>query len=496
MSDSHQKRALLFIAGLFGFRLLVQLLWPVGMMGDETYYWTWGRDLALGYYSKPPMIGWIYGLVGRGFGDHVLVFKATSLVLSSLCLVALFFAIRRLAGAETALWTVLIFGLSAGHLALSLILTTDVPLLLFWCLALWAIATLLDEEDRPPGHAYLILWASLGLGMLSKQMILALIPMLFILFAIYRRPLLKDWRLYAACVFSLLFLIPPIIWNSQHDWVTFEHTGHHFETSPPTFMDFLRRTGEAVGGILLLIGPVIIVALVRALKAQATRSREVWRRPLGALFLLGPLGLLAMLTLLLRQKVNPNWPAAFLMVSCAYTAHVLLAKGRAGRLWLRTALAVNALLSLVLIAAVAGDWFAIGSQKRAFLLWPELAHRTSETRVHRELEDLPILAVGHRYLASQLEFHMRGQPRVRHWPPTKGKVRSQYDLQEAPPPGTDFFVVSMEKKLPPDIEESFEKVEFLGEATESNSSKTRTFRYYRASGLIQWKETRSKRKLR
>ena len=36
---------------------------------DETQYWLWGQELAFGYYSKPPMIGWVIRLFTEIGGD-------------------------------------------------------------------------------------------------------------------------------------------------------------------------------------------------------------------------------------------------------------------------------------------------------------------------------------------------------------------------------------------------------------------------------------------
>ncbi|MEO1556498.1 MAG: glycosyltransferase family 39 protein, partial [Pseudomonadota bacterium] len=42
-------------------------LWRIGVLAfnevslfvDETQYWLWGQELAFGYYSKPPLVGWV-----------------------------------------------------------------------------------------------------------------------------------------------------------------------------------------------------------------------------------------------------------------------------------------------------------------------------------------------------------------------------------------------------------------------------------------------------
>ncbi len=53
---------------LFGVGLITALrilaLWgsPTDLYVDESQYWIWGQSLDFGYYSKPPMIGWVLRL--------------------------------------------------------------------------------------------------------------------------------------------------------------------------------------------------------------------------------------------------------------------------------------------------------------------------------------------------------------------------------------------------------------------------------------------------
>ena len=56
--------ALYLIAAVFIIRFLVLLTAPIDLSGDEAYYWEWGRHLDWGYFSKPPLIGWLMGLAG------------------------------------------------------------------------------------------------------------------------------------------------------------------------------------------------------------------------------------------------------------------------------------------------------------------------------------------------------------------------------------------------------------------------------------------------
>lgn len=41
------------------FRLVALAANATDLFMDEAQYWAWSRDLALGYFSKPPLIAWI-----------------------------------------------------------------------------------------------------------------------------------------------------------------------------------------------------------------------------------------------------------------------------------------------------------------------------------------------------------------------------------------------------------------------------------------------------
>ena len=61
LKDSkYQRSSLLLIGAVLLFRLLYAAIFPVNPVGDEAYYWDWGRQLDYGYYSKPPLIAWLY----------------------------------------------------------------------------------------------------------------------------------------------------------------------------------------------------------------------------------------------------------------------------------------------------------------------------------------------------------------------------------------------------------------------------------------------------
>ena len=71
MPTSGLSDARAFRLGLAGVALVT--LWRLALLPfdsrdlfvDEAQYWFWGRELAWGYYSKPPLIGWITAALDR-----------------------------------------------------------------------------------------------------------------------------------------------------------------------------------------------------------------------------------------------------------------------------------------------------------------------------------------------------------------------------------------------------------------------------------------------
>ena len=54
----------LTIVRLIGLRLSV-----VDLFYDEAQYWSWSRDLAFGYYSKPPLLAWLIAVAEQACGS-------------------------------------------------------------------------------------------------------------------------------------------------------------------------------------------------------------------------------------------------------------------------------------------------------------------------------------------------------------------------------------------------------------------------------------------
>ena len=53
---------LILISALFIYRVLSLAIVDIPVFYDEAYYYSWSKDLAFGYFSKPPIVAWLIWL--------------------------------------------------------------------------------------------------------------------------------------------------------------------------------------------------------------------------------------------------------------------------------------------------------------------------------------------------------------------------------------------------------------------------------------------------
>lgn len=480
---------------MFVFRTLFMLFFcsQADLAGDEAYYWDWGRRPDWGYYSKPPMIGWIMGVVGWLTGDADWGIRGTALLLGTGTMLALFVLTRALYDARTGFMASVLILLTPASAGLNLFLTIDAPLLLSWTTALvlfWFAA-----QKPACWTRWMILALVIGIGTLSKQMMLVF-PLLMVVFAAVSREdraLLKNPRMWLAIVTGALFLTPVLWWNQQHQWITLEHTKHHFDTKSLDAVKWLTRTLEWPGVQALVYSPVTWAALMAAMWLGMTHWKTMARRERYLLLFSAP-ALVIFTLLALRQRINPNWPAvfyvpAFILVAAWFCGHLPFSHAGAWKKW---TLRVAALFAVVLHLVVPVTFLTSlkGHKKLADLLgWKETGRQAGAflDKVPRPANTF-VMALGHRYSAAQMAFNMPQHPRTYRWEPS-GHPMSQYEVWPGPEErlGDDALIFSA-GGLPAQITDCFEKTEPLGRVEVPLGEAPRIFEVFLGHRLKTWKK--------
>ncbi len=315
---------------------------------DESQYWLWGQQLDFGYYSKPPLIGWVIRAFTEIAGSDApfwvrlpgsLFHGVTALILGALA--------ARLFDGRTAIWV------AAGYVTLpfvalgSLLISTDTIMAPFYAAALlaWFRAT---ESRRVAAAALAGLF--IGLAFMAKYA-----AIYFLLGAMLAAIVAPAMRLTTrqAIVFLVAFALtvaPNLIWNLTHEFTTVEHT-----------MDNVGwvRGGSAFAGLnfgslaefffaqFAVFGPVLFGAL---LWGWLWRGAP-YRTSLTAFSM--PVLLIVCVQALL-SRAYANWAVACYFAGLLIAVPLLLSRAR-WLLWL--SLAVNAALCILLpLLTVLAPW--------------------------------------------------------------------------------------------------------------------------------------------
>jgi 4-amino-4-deoxy-L-arabinose transferase-like glycosyltransferase len=347
------QTGLLLVAVLTLLRLAFLHITPLEFDMEEAQYWVWGETPAWGYFSKPPLIAWLDGASAWLCGPSEacartpspLLHAATALILGA---TGLALGSRRLGA-----WAMLIYATLPGVAFSAMLITTDVPLLFFWALGLYAFVRLRQEGG--------IGWAGLagvagGLGALSKYAMLFFpvgIALYLALSAQGRRSI--GWsRIALMAAILLLLLLPNIFWNAGHGGITIAQTARSADMGGPGFR--LGKILAFLGGQLALFGPVLLYLFLHHAisRPRKRRNGEGQAGALGPddrllLLCLSVPFLVIFLLLALLSKANANW-AAF-----AYIAATILVAdlvwGSASR-WIKGSIFAHGIIGLGIYAVI------------------------------------------------------------------------------------------------------------------------------------------------
>lgn len=211
------------LTALAAFRLVALALNGTDLHMDEAQYWDWAQQPAFGYFSKPPLLAWIIAATTAVCGDGEFCVRLPAVVLHLVTAALVYAVARRLYTPLVAMLSALAYALLPAVSLSSGIITTDIPLLAAWALALLAFTGLLERPNAPDA---ILLAIALGLGLNAKYAMAYFILCAAIYFAIApaARKLLRTPHLWLALVAGLAMIAPNVLWNIDNGFVTFSHT--------------------------------------------------------------------------------------------------------------------------------------------------------------------------------------------------------------------------------------------------------------------------------
>jgi len=293
----------IFIVALTAIRL--SMLATTDLEFDEAHYWMWSERLAPAYFSKGPAIAFAICSSTALFGANEFGVRFFSPLLAAGTSLLLFYFARRLFNATAGLWAVIALNVTPIFNIGAFLMTIDGLSVFFWLAAMFTFWLAVEKSPRFSWY-WPLTGLLVGLGFLSKYtnalelisivLVLGLAPRLRQEFA---RP-----GVYSLLGVFALCMVPPIVWNQQHAWITLAHLRsrgsleHGFGFHPAEVLSFL-------GEHFLAYSPFLFLALAWGVIASWRRVNQQFK----VLFLMwfGLPVFLFYLLLSLNKAAAPNW---------------------------------------------------------------------------------------------------------------------------------------------------------------------------------------------
>jgi hypothetical protein len=453
-----RRRALIVLGVLLALRLISLAFNTTELFFDEAQYWSWGKEPAFGYFSKPPLLAWILGAVTAIFGDSEFAVRMASPVLHSLTAYVIFLIGDRLFDPRTGFWSAVTYATLPAVSLSATIISTDVPLLLCWSLAILAF---LELERAPTLASGALLGLAIGAGLLAKYAM----AYFFLCAAIYalggpRQP--AFWRhgaFWLAVAVALAVIAPNIWWNTQHQFATVSHTGDNIGWDGSLHF---RALLEFVGSQFGVFGPILFGMLLVTAFRLITEGMDRSQRFLLCFSL--PVLVLILFQAVL-SKAYANWAAPAYVAGTVLVADILF--NRIPLWWGRWSLGIHTFVFGVIAVSVAysqpgehglPDELSPFARMHGARAIADGIRQQAATAGHRTV------LVDNRRLAALMNYYLRGSGfDIRNW--REGAVaRDHFELtqsfQENP---ADRVLLATADTNPAQIIASFAGAELLGE---------------------------------
>lgn len=249
------------------FLLLLVLAPFVFPVWDSFYYWQWGQHLDLSYLDGPPMIAYMMSLASLFFGAHLFSINSVGVVCAAGTAYFIYQTGRLSGDKRIGLLAALIWVLSPTVMRnLITRVTYDSPENLFWASSIYFAASFLLSERKAELYKLAI---SLGLLLLSKYTGLILVLCLFLYFLSHKktRACFKSIHFYLAGLLVIAIFSPVLIWNVQHEWISFRFQLNQHGASPVlSFKDHLENIEHYLWRMLYTLNLLLIAPLIGLFK--------------------------------------------------------------------------------------------------------------------------------------------------------------------------------------------------------------------------------------
>jgi hypothetical protein len=320
-------------------------------------------------------------------------------------------------------------------------ISTDVPLLLFWSAALYGLVRAMDD---PRWRWVLLTGIAFGLGLEAKYAMFyfLLCAGVAAIVSVPVRRVVLSGRGLTILIIGLLLLLPNFLWNAAHHFPTVAHTESNADWDHARYS--IVGVLAFIGGQFGVFGPVLMAGLLLGFW-QLARGPE---RPEGNLILAAfcapPLILIVIQSFI--SEANANWAATAYVAATPLAVVALMGLWRGRALWASFIFdgLVLVVLALIWMSPAFANSIGQGNAFKRMEGWQELGNAVAE---EANTGHYPIIAAANRSIMAELLYY--AAPRtalVRDWDrDTHDDDHFQMTLRLTPPAHRVLLVLAPEE---------------------------------------------------
>lgn len=252
----------------------------IGLGNDESYYWTYAQQLQWNYFDHPPLVAlWLKTFsLNLALEDYVWGIRLGSFIG---CAMASYFIYKTIAAISTpkaAFMGVLLYNTSFyACITAGLMITPDTPQMVFWTASMYFITQLAHNENS--WRHWIAFGISAGLCIMSKLHGLFLWGGVGLYILFYQRAWLQKGQLYVSFLITLAIISPILIWNWQHDFITYRFHSERVDIigSRIQWYGFTRElVGQLVVNNLFNVAMIVAFLIITRLRGKGNRPLQMF----------------------------------------------------------------------------------------------------------------------------------------------------------------------------------------------------------------------------
>ncbi len=486
------------LALLAMFRLLAIYFSKTELFFDESQYWAWSKILDFGYFSKPPVLAWSIRGITEVCGINDFCIRAGSPLFYTITSLFIFFAGRALYGTTVGFWAALAFATVPGVSFSAGRISTDVPLLAFWALALWS---LIEFQKSKKWNWAILLGIAIGFGLLSKYAMAFFLLCFFVytLISPEARWIARNPKFWTAILISAVIVSPNIIWNLQNGLVTFSHTADNanWGAAPSGITETISSLGKKAGKAMEffsaqfgVFGPVffgaLLVIFLRLFRSQKPSGNGLLTNQ-DKMLLAFSIPVILIITLqAFLSRAHANWAATAYPAATILVIAILLREKSWAALRASFAIHITVIILLALGSATAGQFtlpFKLAPFSRV-LGWKEIMAKAEEKF---KTEEFSAILTNNREVSAQAVYFLRNS-NIRTYAWKSGEVPKDYYQMLQPYTGQEIskpMLLVSKYRVPKYVKRGFTSVEPVGiETVSAGRNGSRKIYFFRVSGYI------------